>query len=167
MYTSPSGCLEMVVRAVLLFSLLVTVSLIHAEEDTAEVKSPAKSAPAEKKEHVTEAKTPAKDEKAPAKDEKAPAKEAAAPAKEVKAPAKEEASTAKGAAAPAKVAKVSGAKTEAQAKVKDNDVLTLPLRMPNITTDHHDAYIMTATKVDHDDAYIVGYVPQVCFFFNL
>ena len=42
-----------------------------------------------------------------------------------------------------------------------DDVFKLPLRMPNVTTKEHDTYLMTPVKVDYDDAYIVGYIPQV------
>ena len=48
-------------------------------------------------------------------------------------------------------------------KGDSDDVFKLSLRMPNVTTKEHDTYLMTPVKVDYDDAYIVGYIPQVCF----
>ena len=47
-------------------------------------------------------------------------------------------------------------------KADSDEVFKLPLRMPNVTTKEHDTYLMTPVKVDYDDAYTVGYIPQVC-----
>ena len=124
----------MVVRAVLFFIYLASLSQLLAAEDTTKVEAAEKSPPADKKDHATtKAKSPAKDTEAPAKET----------------------------TTPAKVAKVPGSKSERKTTLEGNEVLTLPLRMPGVMTTVHDTYMMTPTKVDHDDAYIVGYVPQV------
>ena len=61
-------------------------------------------------------------------------------------------------------AKVPGTRNEVNKEPSISDeVFKLPLRMPNVTTKEHDTYLMTPVKVDYDDAYIVGYVPQVGF----
>ncbi|KAL5252901.1 hypothetical protein ACHWQZ_G015610 [Mnemiopsis leidyi] len=58
-------------------------------------------------------------------------------------------------------AKVPGTRNEVNKEPSISDeVFKLPLRMPNVTTKEHDTYLMTPVKVDYDDAYIVGYVPQ-------
>ena len=64
---------------------------------------------------------------------------------------------------PAKITKVPGSRDEASKGQSDHkEAIKLPLRMPNVTTKEHDTYLMTPVKVDYDDAYIVGYIPQVC-----
>ena len=153
---------QMIVRSV--FLLLCLVSLSKG------VTAPDETPAAQTKNNVTEAKAPAKEAEAPAKEAEAPAKEAEAPAKEAEAPAKEAEAPAKKAEAPAKDPKTPANETtvpekEAKGEIKtesiEDDVVTLPLRMPNVLTSVHDTYLVTPVKVDYDDAYIVGYVPQV------
>ena len=157
---------QMIVRSV--FLLLCLVSLSKG------VPTPDETPAAQTKNNVTKAEAPAKEAEAPAKEVEAPAKEAEAPAKEAEAPAKEAEPPAKEAEAPAKEAEAPAKdpetpanettvpEKEAKGEIKtEDDVVTLPLRMPNVLTSVHDTYLVTPVKVDYDDAYIVGYVPQV------
>ena len=121
----------MIVRSV--FLLLCLVSLSKG------VPTPDETPAAQTKNNVTEAKAPAKETEAPAKEAEAPAKDPKTPANKTTVPEK-----------------------EAKGEIKtEDDVVTLPLRMPNVLTSVHDTYLVTPVKVDYDDAYIVGYVPQV------
>ncbi|XP_063678709.1 peptidylglycine alpha-amidating monooxygenase-like isoform X2 [Bolinopsis microptera] len=136
---------QMIVRSV--FLLLCLVSLSKG------VPTPDETPAAETKDNVTEAEAPAEEAETSAKEAEAPAE---APAKEAEAPAKDPETPANETTVPEKEV----AKGEIKTKSIEGDVVTLPLRMPDVLTTVHDMYLVTPVKVDYDDAYIVGYVPQ-------